>query len=103
MSSNYEGFPRTAVEAMASKCPIITTDMGCVDELLFNQKNCWVSPINSSDGLAESIIDAFKNNEKRLQFIRRASEDLKKLLTKDETLELMKKSWEITFQKHLHE
>ena len=39
LSSLTEGFPRVLYEAMCMRLPIVTTDVGGIPYLLFNEKN----------------------------------------------------------------
>jgi len=46
LSSNYEGWARTLIEAMASKVPIVTTNVGCVGQVLIHNQDGIVVHIN---------------------------------------------------------
>lgn len=46
LSSNYEGWARTLIEAMASKIPIVTTNVGCVGQVLIHNQDGLVVPVN---------------------------------------------------------
>jgi glycosyltransferase involved in cell wall biosynthesis len=66
MTSLYEGSPNVIKEAMACNCPIVSTNVGDVKELLENVKGCFVTTHNAGE-IKDSIIKAseyrLKNNE----------------------------------------
>jgi glycosyltransferase involved in cell wall biosynthesis len=99
MSSDYEGFPRTVIESIACHCPVVMTNQGSAREFIENNINGWVVPTRSPISLANAVIDALEHPEKRKSISEKAYHDLDKLLTKEQTLDLMKKSWEITLKK----
>lgn len=55
LSSDWEGMPMVILEAMASACPIITTNVGGALETV--QDELWIVPKNDSQKLSEKIID----------------------------------------------
>jgi len=65
--SEREGMPMTVLEAMASGVPVIATDVPGINELVQNEVNGLIVPINDSQTVAEKtkriIIDAqLRNN-----------------------------------------
>lgn len=55
MSSLYEGFPVTAVEALLSGLPVISTPVDGIVELIRPGENGFLYPQNDGDGLAEVL------------------------------------------------
>ena len=54
MTSYNEGSPNTIKEAMACSCPIVSTDIGDVKEIIGNTEGCYISQFDSKS-LAEKI------------------------------------------------
>jgi glycosyltransferase involved in cell wall biosynthesis/4-amino-4-deoxy-L-arabinose transferase-like glycosyltransferase len=55
MSSRYEGFGRTVLEAMASKVAVVATDVGCVGSVLRPGVDGRVVAIGDARGLADAM------------------------------------------------
>ena len=58
LSSIYEGSPNVIKEAMASNCPIVTTNVGDVKWVLGNTDGCYISsfdPINYSEKIKSAL------------------------------------------------
>lgn len=55
LTSNYEGWARVLIEAMVLGLPVVTTDVGCVGEVLQDQKHGLVVPVGDEGLLAEAI------------------------------------------------
>lgn len=83
LTSNYEGYGRTLIEAAAAKCKIISSDVGVADEIL--EKENIFAP-GDKNVLEEKIIKAIKNEIKPAKPV--------EIRTKEEYLSAYKKSWE---------
>lgn len=69
LSSDYEGFGNVIVEAMASNCPVISTDCDFgPNEIIVDNKSGNLVPTNDPDALAKCIVDLLKNEEKRKRY-----------------------------------
>ena len=94
LTSNSEGWGLSVIEAAAHGLPIIMTDVGLAGEVIKNNESGLVIPVGDKEKLIEAmekiIID--KNLRKRLGSGAQAA--IKKLLSKEKTLELYKKSWQ---------
>ena len=55
LSSRYEGWARTIVEAMAAGVPIVTTDVGCVGSFFRPNSDGLSIPVNNVNALADAI------------------------------------------------
>ncbi len=75
LTSNYEGWARVLVEAMCSDLPVVSTDVGCANEVLIHRKYGLVVPVDNLTALQEAIneissneelYETFKNNLKQL-------------------------------------
>lgn len=60
LTSKYEGSPNVIKEAMATNCPIVTTDVGDVRLLLGNIRGCYISE-SDINHLSRCIRDALHN------------------------------------------
>lgn len=66
LTSEYEGYGMTLIEAGASGCPIVTTRVGIAKTELFKDGiNSSVCPVNNYDCLAEKVIEIMGDNQKR--------------------------------------
>lgn len=69
LTSNYEGYGRTVIEAMAVGCPVIMTDVGIAGEIVIDQKNGLVVPVGDVLALAQALFILYKNETLRKTFI----------------------------------
>jgi len=63
MTSTQEGSPNVIKEAMACNCPIISTDVGDVKEIISNTEGCYISSFEQVD-IAEKIKLVLLNNKR---------------------------------------
>ena len=94
LTSNYEGWGVVVIEAVSYGLPIIMTDVGCAGEFIINNENGVVIPIGDQKLLEYKMIDLIENNNLRKKLSENAKKSVSKLLTKEQTLDLYKKSWE---------
>lgn len=59
MTSKYEGSPNIIKEAMACNCPIVSTDVGDVKEIIGNTAVCFITSVDPDD-VAEKIKGALE-------------------------------------------
>ena len=64
-SSILEGLPRTILEAMALKMPIVTTNIGVITDVIEHNYNGLVIEKDSVNALESSIEELINNQEKR--------------------------------------
>jgi glycosyltransferase involved in cell wall biosynthesis len=55
VSSRYDNFPNTVIEAMAAGCPTIATNTGGIPEMIFDGRNGLLVAGEDVDGLAAAI------------------------------------------------
>lgn len=94
LSSNYEGFGMTLVEATMSGCSVLTTSVGLVGDIL-TEENCFVCGVEDKNCFILKMFYAL-NNRGILQGLNtKAQKEVEKKLinTKEEYLEEYKKSW----------
>ncbi|MDO8430306.1 MAG: glycosyltransferase family 4 protein [bacterium] len=97
--SNYEGYGRTAIEAMAAGLPVVMTDVGLAGEILVDDLDGRIVPVGDAKALIEAILQLLENPLKREEFKQNSLKSLKKWPTKKEYLERYKNS--LSFNKML--
>ena len=94
LTSNYEGYGRTAVEALASGSLVIMTDVGVAGDIAKDGYNSLIVPVGDKIGM-ERAIEKMINDRALHAKLSLSSENLiYKMLSKREYLEQLKKSWE---------
>jgi len=96
LTSNYEGWEMVVIEAASYGLPIIMTDVGCAGEFIKDGENGIIVPVQDQEVLEKKMEELIKNQELRLKLGNNAQESVKNLLSKEETLNLYKESWERT-------
>jgi glycosyltransferase involved in cell wall biosynthesis len=61
LTSNYEGYGRTLIEAGLAGCPILTTDIGLVGDVI-DKESALICSVGDKDCLVDSISVAVSNN-----------------------------------------
>ena len=78
LTSDYEGYGMTLIEAGASGCPIVTTKVGLAKTDLFKDGiNCLVCPVGDKKCLSDAVISMIHDNSKREVFKRKMLDDIK--------------------------
>ncbi|HEY4482775.1 MAG TPA: glycosyltransferase [Candidatus Paceibacterota bacterium] len=77
LTSNYEGYGMTLIEAAASGTPIVTTDVGLVGDEVVNAHTVFIAVVGDSSKLAEQIGMLLRDGELR----RMMGERLQKAVT----------------------
>jgi len=94
LTSNYEGWGLVIIEALQFKLPIIMTDVGCANEIVINNENAIIITVNDQNQLENAMIKIYEDIDLREKFLNNSSFAISRLLTKEQTLDLYKKSWE---------
>lgn len=68
LPSFSEGISLALLEAMAMGIPVIATDVGGNPEVVINGQTGWMVPSNNEHVLANTILEALANPERRQQF-----------------------------------
>ncbi len=69
LTSEFEGYGMTLIEAGVSGFPVVTTKVGIAKTSLFeSDKNCFMCEVGDVDCIAKSMIDFITNEEKRKSF-----------------------------------
>ena len=91
LASNYEGYGRTVIEAMASRLPVVMTDVGLAGELLIDDLGGRIAPVGDAGAFMEAILELIGNFAKREEFKKNSLKLLEKWPVKQEYLENYKK------------
>jgi glycosyltransferase involved in cell wall biosynthesis len=68
LCSHEEGFSNAILEAMASRLPLVVTDVGGNKEAVINGKTGWVVPAKDCQALANAISDLISDKDKAKKF-----------------------------------
>jgi GxxExxY protein len=100
LPSNYEGWGRVVIEAMASGLPVVMTDVGLAGEVIKDGENGLVVPVGDKEAFFGAILDLYKNPEKRKKIALVGLETVKNLepRTKEEYLLLYRESYKTCLQ-----
>lgn len=93
LSSNYEGYALSVVEAIVAGRPVVMTDVGCAGEVIKNNENSLVIPVGNRKALAEAIKKMITNSDLRQRLINEGRETAGQLMTEGEYLRECKQSW----------
>jgi glycosyltransferase involved in cell wall biosynthesis len=63
VTSIWEGSPNVVKEAMACNCPVVSTDVGDVKEIIEETENCYITSFNVRD-IANKIEKVLINNKR---------------------------------------
>jgi glycosyltransferase involved in cell wall biosynthesis len=61
LPSAWEGMPNVVLEAMASRLPIVATDVEGVRELLGQAADRQIVPVGNSQALADKVVSTLRN------------------------------------------
>jgi len=66
LTSRYEGYGLTLIEAASAGCPIVTTDVGVVGDILHNQEHVLACPVGDVDCLTEKLSSLLNDAQKAI-------------------------------------
>src|SRR5258708_2871290 len=93
MSSHYEGWGRTIVEAMAARVPIVTTDVGCVGSFFRPPIDGRVVQPEDVTGLASAIREQMTERERRDWMVQNAYERAQTFPQNGELITQQRETW----------
>lgn len=73
--SRYENSPMVALEAMASGCPLVASDVGGLPEMIQHERNGLLCQPGNPDGLAQTILTLLRCPEIAAHLGQQASRD----------------------------
>ena len=101
-TSNYEGYGLVLVEAAASDCPIVTTDIGIASEYFKDAESAHICKVGDMECLSTRLIKAIENKEFRSNFALKAQNAIEERIkekTKEEYLRRYQELWNLCFKK----
>jgi glycosyltransferase involved in cell wall biosynthesis len=79
--SRIEGGPLALLECMATGVPVVTTDVGMVEDIIINGKNGFIAAPGSGPGeiakLAQIVIEQMSEKERREKYISDTAAEVK--------------------------
>jgi len=93
LTSKYEGYGLSLIEAAVSGCPIITTDVGLAGDVLTSE-SAVIVPVGDEKALLVAIDRLIKVPDLRRMLADRAKQEVAKLPSKVEYLAQYKKIWD---------
>jgi glycosyltransferase involved in cell wall biosynthesis len=72
ITSDHEGLPIVLLEAMAAHCPVVSTDVGAIGDVLKNGESAWLVPPNNVESLAASLSEALASPAEAIRRATRA-------------------------------
>jgi|SRR3989344_3001071 len=85
LTSEYEGYGMTLIEAGTAGCPIVTTKVGVAKTGLFKDgENSYVCPVGDISCLSNHIVELASNPEKRNLFKNKMRDSIKNMFVSKE-------------------
>lgn len=85
LTSLYEGYGRTLIEAAAAECPVVTTDVGIAGDILRGGDSALVCPVGDAECIALRIEELMTNAATRHALALKARESIEKRTMPRET------------------
>lgn len=99
LTSNYEGYGMSVVEAVSAGCPIVTTDVGCIGEFIKDQLHGLVVVPGDLKSFELSVLKMMDSVHLRREYRDRAQLVVNRVGSKQKYLENYLLSWRQTIGK----
>ncbi|MBT3817676.1 MAG: glycosyltransferase family 4 protein [Candidatus Magasanikbacteria bacterium] len=76
ITSRYEGGPKGLLEAWACEIPVISTQVGMVQDIADHKKTCWIAGIEDVDSLVKGMEWLLDNDIKRKNIVKNAKKQV---------------------------
>lgn len=70
LSSNYEGWGRVCIEALAAGVPLLMTDVGCAGDVVHDGVNGRVVPVNDEERFVNALRELVRDRSLRDRLVR---------------------------------
>lgn len=99
LSSDYEGWGMTIVEAAACGKPIVMTDVGCAGEFLINEESGLVVPVRDPDSM-EMVMRRVLSDERLARKLGESAKEAAQKIVRAENDDKIIHSWQLA-RKHI--
>jgi glycosyltransferase involved in cell wall biosynthesis len=83
ITSSYEGYGMTIVEAIAARCPVVSTDVGVAGEILRQGKESCVCEVGNMEQFFNAISRLIEDSGLRETLVHEAAAKLQKVVVSD--------------------
>lgn len=93
LSSRYEGWGRTIVEAMAAGVSVVTTDVGCVGSFFRPDVDGLMVPVGDAEALSKAMENMISDTSSRERMCNAARERARTLMPREALHEAQRGGW----------
>ena len=96
LTSRFEGFANTLVEAVAAGCPVVSTDVGVAPLLYPLRHDLYLCPVGDVSCITQKILNQLNSTQSRDDFTLNAKTSLSQItvLTRKEYVEQQARQWQ---------
>ncbi|MBP9750008.1 MAG: glycosyltransferase family 4 protein [Candidatus Pacebacteria bacterium] len=94
LSSDYEGWGRVCIEALAAGTPLLMTDVGCAGEVVRNNENGLVVPVRDEQAFADALMRLATDASLRERLARAGRDTVRRMGTREDSVAAYRKSLE---------